>query len=76
MKDLIFCEQCEYSRLRIHDPKRIGEEIYQPHYICCRQTMTFADGINEKVDADDFCSLGKMCEGLPKRDEQKKVVEE
>lgn len=76
MKDLIFCEQCEYSKVKIHNPKRVGERIYQPHYVCYRQTMTFTQGVNEKVNADDFCSFGKMREGLPKREEQKKAVKE
>ena len=68
----IKCEQCKFCKLRIHDPKRIGEKPYNPHYICTLLgEASVSDNPNvgtsfifKKVNAWDYCAWGEMKEDL------------
>lgn len=53
-----FCEMCKFAHIEVHDPKRTGEESYDPHYSCYRNQKQ----IIERVHADDFCSRGVIKE--------------
>ena len=64
MRDYVYCEECIYVKLKVHDPKRTGEPIYDPYYMCC---FCNGPGTHFMVHADDFCSHG--VKKIPERGE-------